>query len=71
MARSIDRELDLPNRTINLLIQWIRQNNGTMPRRRMTAPEVALMRPEQIARVEAIVAGHFGNGAEQRLAASE
>ena len=67
----VDREFDLPNRTINLLIQWIRQNNGALPRRRMTAAEVALMRPEQIARVEAIVAAHFGNGDEQRPATGE
>ncbi|MCU0923359.1 MAG: Fic family protein, partial [Burkholderiaceae bacterium] len=33
----IDKEFDLPNRTINLLIQWIRQNNGRMPERRRNA----------------------------------
>ncbi|MEP7281978.1 MAG: Fic family protein [Rubrivivax sp.] len=55
----IDHEFDLPNRTINLLIQWIRQNNGRMPERRRNAPELSLLNPEQIARIEAIVAEGF------------
>ncbi|TWG82503.1 hypothetical protein L602_003600000260 [Cupriavidus gilardii J11] len=55
----IDREFDLPNRTINLLIQWIRQNNCRMPQRRLTAAEVATLEPHQIARIEAIVADSF------------
>lgn len=55
----IDREFDLPNRTINLLIQWIRQNGGRMPERRRTAAELALVPPERIERIEAIVAECF------------
>jgi hypothetical protein len=55
----IDKEFDLPNRTINLLIQWIRQNNGRMPERRRNAAELILLKPEQIARIEAIVADSF------------
>lgn len=55
----IDQAFDLPNRTINLLIQWIRHNDGRMPQRRMNAPELALLQPGQIARIEAIVAGCF------------
>jgi len=55
----IDREFDLPNRTINLLIQWIRQNNCRMPERRRNAPELILLKPAQIERVEAIVADCF------------
>jgi hypothetical protein len=55
----IDREFDLPNRTINLLIQWIRQNDGRMPERRRNAAELILLKPEQIARIEAIVADSF------------
>ncbi|RZS57945.1 Fic family protein [Sphaerotilus mobilis] len=55
----IDREFDLPNRTINLLIQWIQQNGGRMPARRRQASELALMKAEQIDRIEAIVATSF------------
>ncbi|MBI3156221.1 MAG: Fic family protein [Burkholderiales bacterium] len=59
----IDKEFDLPNRTINLLIQWIQQNNGRMPERRRNASELILLKPQQIARIEAIVAECFGQGA--------
>lgn len=55
----IDREFDLPNRTINLLIQWIRQNNGRMPERRRNATELLLLKPQQIERIEVIVADCF------------
>lgn len=55
----IDREFDLPNRTINLLIQWIHQNHDRMPERRRGATELLLLKPEQIDRIEAIVAESF------------
>jgi Fic family protein len=55
----IDKEFDLPNRTINLLIQWIHQNNDRMPERRRNAAELLLLKPEQIGRIEAIVASCF------------
>jgi hypothetical protein len=55
----IDREFDLPNRSINLLIQWIRQNGNRMPTRRRTAAELALVPPADIDRIEAIVADCF------------
>lgn len=55
----IDREFDLPNRTINLLIQWIRQNNCRMPERRRNATELLLLKPQQIERIETIVADCF------------
>ena len=55
----IDRAFDLPNRTINLLIQWIRQNNGRLPERRKSAAELTLLKPEELARIEAIVADCF------------
>lgn len=55
----IDRAFDLPNRTVNLLIQWIRQNNGRMPERRKNAAELLLLKPEQLARIEAIVTECF------------
>lgn len=55
----IDREFDLPNRTINLLIQWIRQNNCRMPARRRNASELLSLKPPQIERIETIVAGCF------------
>jgi hypothetical protein len=61
----IDHEFDLPNRTINLLIQWIRQNGGRMPARRRSAGELALMQPGQIDRIEAIVAECFNPPTEQ------
>ncbi len=55
----IDREFDLPNRTINLLIQWIRQNHCRMPERRRNAIELLPLKPQQIERIEAIVADCF------------
>ncbi|MEZ5660906.1 MAG: Fic family protein [Burkholderiaceae bacterium] len=55
----IDREFDLPNRTINLLIQWIRQNDYRLPERRRNARELASLRPQQLERIEEIVARHF------------
>jgi len=55
----IDREFDLPNRTVNLLIQWIHQNNDHMPERRKNAPELLLLKPQQVVRIEAIVADCF------------
>lgn len=58
----IDREFDLPNRTLNLLIQWIHQNNGRLPERRRNAPELLLLEPQQIERIEAIVAACFRRG---------
>jgi len=58
--RQIDREFDLPNRTVNLLIQWIRQNQGRMPERRRNAAELLLLlTPQQLERIEAIVARCF------------
>jgi len=62
----IDREFDLPNRTINLLIQWIRQNNGRMPERRRNATELLLLKPRQIERIEAIVADCFSRNDNAR-----
>ena len=59
----IDREFDLPNRTVNLLIQWISQNNGRMPERRRNATELLLLKPQQVERIEAIVANCFPPGA--------
>lgn len=55
----IDKEFDLPNRTINLLIQWIRQNQGRMPERRRNAAELVLLKPERVERIESIVAACF------------
>ncbi|RYH50403.1 MAG: Fic family protein, partial [Alcaligenaceae bacterium] len=61
----IDRTYDLPNRTINLLIQWIRQNGCKMPERRRTAQELVGLRPDVVNGVEAIVSQCFGTpGAE-------
>lgn len=62
--RRIDRQFDLPNRTINLLIQWIHQNGNRMPERRKTAREVAcLISAEELARIEEIVAEAFAQPA--------
>ncbi|MFM1978903.1 MAG: hypothetical protein RLZ68_168 [Pseudomonadota bacterium] len=56
----IDKTYDLPNKTINLLIQWIHQNNGRMPERRRSAQELILLKPTQINDIETIVANAFG-----------
>lgn len=57
--RQIDRQFDLPDRTINLLIQWIRQNHGKMPERCKTAREAAYITAEEMGRIENIVARAF------------
>ncbi|MCW8207354.1 Fic family protein [Verminephrobacter aporrectodeae subsp. tuberculatae] len=58
----IDKQFDLPNRTINLLIQWIHQNNNRMPERRRTAREVAhILADEDLSRIEGIVAEAFAS----------
>jgi hypothetical protein len=51
----IDAACDLPNKTVNLLIQWIQQNGGHMPARRKNAPELLALRPGQLQKIEAIV----------------
>lgn len=56
----IDKAYDLPNKTINLLIQWIHQNHGRMPERRKSAPELTLLKPGQLGEIEAVVAEAFG-----------
>lgn len=57
----IDKEFDLPNRTINLLIQWIHQNNNRMPERRKTAKEIAhLLSAGDLDRIEGFVSEAFG-----------
>ena len=55
----IDSAFDLPNRTINLLIQWIRQNNGRLPERRKNADELRLLQAANIQTIEHIVATCF------------
>lgn len=55
----IDRAFNLPNRTVNLLIQWVRQNGGQMPLRRRNAPELAGLQPAQMDHIAAIVAECF------------
>lgn len=52
-------QLAILHEAINLLIQWIRQNNGRMPQRRKSAPEVSALEPQQIERIEAMVAESF------------
>ncbi|MFZ4625447.1 MAG: hypothetical protein ACOYNF_14580 [Rhodoferax sp.] len=55
----IDKCYDLPNKTINLLIQWIHQNSGRMPERRRNAQELILLKPGQLEDIEAIIAKAF------------
>ncbi|GAP37229.1 hypothetical protein ISF6_3084 [Piscinibacter sakaiensis] len=55
----IDRAFDLPNRTVNLLIHWIRQHGGKLPERRRNAPELVGLQAEQIDDIAAIVAACF------------
>lgn len=56
----IDRDFDLPNRTINLLIQWICQNGGRLPQRRRNAVELEALKAGQLELIESIVAESFG-----------
>lgn len=58
----IDREFDLPNRTNQPLIHWIRQIQDQLPNRR-GAPELAPLQPGQLERIEAIVSESFFFGA--------
>lgn len=58
----IDKSYDLPNKTINLLIQWIHQNSCRLPERRKNAQELILLKPGQLHEIEAIVAKAFGMG---------
>lgn len=61
----IDKSYDLPNRSINLLIQWVRQNEGKMPERRKSAPEVTALSADQVNRIEQIIATAFGFAQER------
>lgn len=56
----IDKRYDLPDRSINLLIQWVRQNKGWMPERRKNAQEIAALNTDQLADIERIIATAFG-----------
>ncbi|PIQ52195.1 MAG: cell filamentation protein Fic [Comamonadaceae bacterium CG12_big_fil_rev_8_21_14_0_65_59_15] len=56
----IDKNYDLPDKTINLLIQWIHSNHGQLPERRKNAKELVLLQPGQIDGIEAIVVTAFG-----------
>ena len=56
---TIDSAFDLPNRTINLLIQWIQQNHCRMPERRRKSQELYMLKPAEIDAIEAIVAQAF------------
>ena len=56
----IDKSYDLPDKTINLLIQWIHQNTCRMPERRKNAQELILLKPGQLREIELIVAEAFG-----------
>jgi len=66
----IDKCYDLPNKTINLLIQWIHQNHGRMPERRKNSSELALLKSGQLDEIEGIVAEAFSmrDGPSMQLA---
>lgn len=56
----IDRAFNLPNRTINLLIRWIHQNNYKMPERRKNAEEIRYaLSTADLSRIEHIVLSAF------------
>lgn len=55
----IDAAFDLPNKTINLLIQWIQQNDCKMPERRKNSRDLYMLKPGEIDTIEAIVAEAF------------
>jgi hypothetical protein len=57
--REIDELFDLPNKTINLIIQWIQQNDCKMPERRKNSQELFLLKPDEVISIEEIVARHF------------
>jgi len=59
--RGISQIVDMPERTVSLLFQFLRQNDGILSKRarelefrKLTAPEVE--------RVQALYADHFGDG---------
>jgi len=60
----IDTTFDLPNRTINLLIQWIHQNGCKMPERRKNSQELYMLKPGEIEAIETIVQRAFGVSSE-------
>ncbi len=57
--QKIDASFDLPDKTINLLIQWVQQNHGKMPERRKNSQELVLLKPEELDEIEKIIATHF------------
>lgn len=59
----IDRQFDLPDRTINLLILWIENNGGKMPERRRNAKELFGVDRGVVDAVESIVAECFSREA--------
>ncbi|MDO5104007.1 MAG: Fic family protein [Lautropia sp.] len=58
--RAIDQHFDLPDRLINLLIQWIHQNDHRLPNRRKKQEDIALrLSAEDMARIEQLVSDAF------------
>lgn len=57
--REIDELFDLPNKTVNLIIQWIQQNDCKMPERRKNSQELLLLKPDEVLSIEKIIAMHF------------
>ena len=56
----LDRKLDLPNKTINLLIQWTYQNGGRMPEPRKNEDLMRMVKPAGFQLVETVIQQHFG-----------
>jgi hypothetical protein len=55
----INAAFDLPDRTVNLLIQWVQQNHFQFPNRRRNATELAGLTDAQIEKLVALVAEGF------------
>ena len=58
--RHIEQLVDMPERTIDLLFRFLRQNDGRLSRR-ACAKEFTALSDDEVARIEAIYATTFGN----------
>ena len=58
--RHLEQLVDMPERTIDLLFHFLRQNDGHLSGRARTK-EFAALSDEEVARIEAVYASTFGN----------
>ena len=55
----VEQLVDMPERTIDLLFRFLRQNDGQLSQRARTK-EFAALSDEEVARIEAVYASTFG-----------